>query len=77
MTLAQALLSFVVIWAICMFLTLPFGVRPDQDLNPLAAPGAPGNVRFRWRIIAAAFLALLFTTILYFAIEGHWVPLEE
>lgn len=77
MTAAQSILSFVVIWSVCVFLTLPVGIRPEEDPSPLDARGAPASIRIGRRLLAAALLALVFTGILYAVIDSHLISFES
>jgi predicted secreted protein len=77
MTTAQIILSFVVIWSLCVFLTLPVGIREEKNPSPLDARGAPANIRFGRRLLAAALLALFFTAILYFIIDSHLISFKR
>lgn len=77
MTVAQTILSYFVIWSLCVFLTLPFGIRPNRNPALLEAQGAPEQAHYMRKIIIAGILAIFFTALLYFVIASKIVSFEE
>jgi predicted secreted protein len=77
MTLGQIILSYLIIWSLCVFLTLPFGVRPSENPLPLEARGAPERAHYGRKIAIAAVLALGFTALLYYAVTAEFIHFEE
>ncbi|MBY0354230.1 MAG: DUF1467 family protein [Rickettsiales bacterium] len=65
MTITQIILSFFVIWSLCVFLMLPAGIQTPDNPAPLEAQGAPKKTFFMRKLFAAALLAVLFTGLLY------------
>jgi len=73
MSLLSAVAIYFVIWWLCLFVVLPFGVRSQHEANAVAPgtePGAPITPFLLRRVIATTLLsALIFAGIyLYFGV---------
>ena len=74
MSLMQGILSYAVIWSLCVFLLLPFGVKPPPQPGAFDAPGAPAKAHFRLKLAGAAVMAAAFTLCLKYGIDNGWFP---
>jgi predicted secreted protein len=75
MSLVSALAIYFVVWWICLFVVLPFGVRSQeeaQDVTPGTERGAPHQPFLVRKAVATTILAsVVFACIyLYFGILG-------
>lgn len=70
MTLTQLILSFIVIWSLCVFFLLPVGVKQEDNPGPLEAKGAPKDSHFRRKIAGASLMAIVFTFLLRWVLKS-------
>ena len=73
MSLVSSIAIYFVLWWLCLFVVLPFGVRSQHEANAVAPgtePGAPVTPFLLRRVIATTLLsALIFAGIyLYFGV---------
>ncbi|HEX9903954.1 MAG TPA: DUF1467 family protein [Propylenella sp.] len=73
MSLVSSIAIYFVLWWLCLFVVLPFGVRSQHEANAVAPgtePGAPITPFLLRRVIATTLLsALIFAGIyLYFSV---------
>jgi len=73
MSLLPSLAIFFVIWWLCLFVVLPFGVRSQHetgDIAPGTEAGAPHKPHLLWRAAATTLLAaIIFSGVyLYFGV---------
>jgi len=73
MSLVSSIAIYFVLWWLCLFVVLPFGVRSQHEANAVAPgtePGAPITPFLLRRVIATTLLsALIFAGIyLYFGV---------
>jgi len=73
MSLVSSIAIYFVLWWLCLFVVLPFGVRSQHEANAVAPgtePGAPVTPFLLRRVIATTLLsALIFAGIyLYFSV---------
>lgn len=62
MSLFSIFAVYFVIWWLCLFVVLPFGVKSQQeggDVVPGTEPGAPQVPMLVWKLIATSLLALI------------------
>jgi predicted secreted protein len=74
-SLLSSVAIFFVIWWLCLFLVLPFGVRSQhegEEITPGSDPGAPQQPLLLRRALATTVLAaIVFTGVyLYFGVYG-------
>lgn len=73
MSITSAFAIFFVIWWLCLFAVLPWGVRTQEehgDIVPGSAPSAPIRPLLRRKVIvttvlAAAVFAVLYASVVY------------
>lgn len=61
MTLISWIAVFIIIWWVCLFVVLPFGVRNQVDQGEVVAgtdPGAPVKFRIWKKLLITSVLAL-------------------
>ncbi len=74
MSISSGIVLYVVIWTMVMFVTLPIGLRTQEDENdvvPGTHPGSPVNFRI-WRtmLIVTAVSTVLFAVIAGIILSG-------
>jgi predicted secreted protein len=71
---------YFIVWWVCLFLTLPFGVRTQHEDGAVTdgtEPGAPVNT-YIWRKVLATTVISAFVTLLIFwgisnpALQAYW-----
>jgi predicted secreted protein len=79
-TLSTALAIYFVIWWIMLFLTLPFGVRSQQEDGeavPGTDPGAPILARMGSKLIWTTVLSTVFFAIAWFAYDAGYLTVDR
>jgi predicted secreted protein len=56
-----AALTFVIVWWLVLFMVLPFGARPPEEVQPGTAPSAPASPRMGLKILITTLIALALT----------------
>jgi predicted secreted protein len=67
---------YFIVWWICLFVTLPFGVRgqhEDGEVTNGTEPGAPVNA-FMWRkVMATTAIAAVVTLLIFWGLSHPWL----
>lgn len=64
---------YLVVWAICLFVVLPFGVRSQHEAGEVvrgSERGAPVMPRLWWKVLATTVLATIVTAGLFWALSN-------
>jgi predicted secreted protein len=67
---------YFVVWWLCLFVVLPFGVRNQVDTGEYIQgtdPGAPASFRFWPKLIWTTLLSIPVTALLLFALDTPWL----
>ena len=67
---------YAIVWWICLFIVLPFGVRNQVDAGVVVRgtePGAPIAPRWWKRVLYTTLLSVPMTAILMWAISTPWL----
>ena len=67
---------YFVVWWMCLFLVLPFGVRNQVDTGEYIQgtdPGAPVRVMWWRRVLWTTLLSIPMTAILMWALSAKWL----
>ena len=70
-------LIFFIAWWIGWFLTLPFGVKMPDKVEPGHAPSAPEKPRLLLKAAIATGIACVLTAVVVVIIMSGWVDLRE
>jgi predicted secreted protein len=73
MTWVQASVTFAVTWWLILFMTLPFGVRPDDDPVPGTVESAPARPRLLLKFAVTTVLAALVTIAIAYVVGSGWI----
>lgn len=72
---------YVLIWVMCAFILLPFGVKTADELGVEKVPGqadsAPANFRPGRIVVRATILAAVLTTLYVLNYTYGWVTVEN
>jgi len=67
---------YAIVWWICLFIVLPFGVRNQVDtgeVTPGTDPGAPVAPRWWKRVLYTTLLSIPMTALLMWALSSPWL----
>jgi predicted secreted protein len=73
MSLVSGLAIYFILWWLCLFVVLPFGVKGQHETGAVEGgtdPGAPAQPLLFWKVVATTLLsALIFAGVyLYFGV---------
>ena len=64
---------YLVVWALCLFVVLPFGVRSQQEAGEVvkgSEAGAPVMPMLWWKVLATTILAAIVTAFLFWLLSN-------
>jgi predicted secreted protein len=67
---------YAIVWWVCLFIVLPFGVRNQVDAGevvPGSEPGAPVAPRWWKRVLYTTLLSIPMTVLLMWALSSPWL----
>ena len=67
---------YFVSWWICLFVTLPFGVRSQREMGEVvrgSEPGAPVLHRLAPKLLATSVLAAIATALILWGFSSDWI----
>ena len=73
----SAVVVFVLSWWLIFFMTLPFGVRRTEVVDPGHDPGAPERTRLWTKVAVTTALAMAVTVLIHFAVEADLVSFRR
>ena len=76
MTWFAAGVVFVIVWWLVLFMVLPFGARPPNEVEPGTAPSAPARPRMGLKIVATTVIAAALTALIMWLIQSGLVQLR-
>ena len=72
----SAAVVFIIVWWLVLFMVLPFGVRPQDEVEPGTEPGAPGRPRMMVKLAVTTLIALCLTALIVWVIQSGFVRLR-
>jgi predicted secreted protein len=76
MTWVAAGIIFVVVWWLVLFMVLPFGARPPDQVEPGMAPSAPARPRMGLKVAITTALALMLTALILWLLQSGVIQLR-
>jgi predicted secreted protein len=76
MTWFAAGMIFVIVWWLVLFMVLPFGARPPDQVEPGMAPSAPARPRMGLKIAITTALALALTALILWLLQSGLIQLR-
>lgn len=70
------LMVFINVWWVVLFMALPFGASPPEEVKPGHSTGAPAKAHLGKKAAAATVLALIITAIFFYVTSGYLVRPE-
>ena len=72
----EAILTYVVVWWLILFMVLPFGAQADPSPQPGHAESAPAKPRLLVKFLVTTLLAALVTWVIFLVIQSGWIALR-
>ena len=80
MSVLSAIAIYFIIWWLCLFLVLPWGVRNAHEASERVAeghePGAPVNPMLGRKVLATTILAMVVFGFVYIVRDWDWLNLN-
>jgi predicted secreted protein len=76
MTWFAAGVIFVIVWWLVLFMVLPFGARPPDEVEPGMAPSAPARPRMGLKIAVTTAIALALTALILWLLQSGLIQLR-
>ena len=67
---------FVMVWWLVLFMVLPFGAAPPEEVQPGTAPSAPARPRLALKFLITTLIALVATALILWVIHSGFVQLR-
>jgi len=71
-----AAMTFVIVWWLVLFMVLPFGARPPDEVQPGTAPSAPAKPRLGLKFAITTLIALVITGAIAWLIDSGLISLR-
>jgi predicted secreted protein len=76
MTWFAAGVIFVIVWWLVLFMVLPFGARPPDEVEPGMAPSAPARPRMGLKIAITTVIAAALTALILWVLQSGLIQLR-
>jgi predicted secreted protein len=80
MSLVSSIAIYFVLWWLCLFVVLPFGVKGQHEtdaVEPGTDPGAPVRPMLLWKVLATTILAAIVFAGIYLYFGVYEMTLED
>jgi len=77
MSVLNIALVFLISWWLGWFLTLPFGVKAPDKVDPGHASGAPDKPRLLIKAAIATGIACVITAVVVVIVLSGWIDVRE
>ena len=67
---------FVIVWWLVLFMVLPFGAAPPDEVEPGHAPSAPAHPRMGLKVLITTVIAVALTALIMWVIESGLIQLR-
>jgi predicted secreted protein len=72
----SAALVFIIVWWLVLFMVLPFGIQPPDQVEPGTEPGAPGRPRMAIKLAVTTVIALCLTGLILWVVQSGFIRLR-
>ena len=69
-------ITFLLVWWLVLFIVLPFGARPPDQIEPGTAPSAPARPRIALKFLITTAIALVVTALIMWLIDSGLIRLQ-
>ena len=77
MSILNIALVFLISWWLGWFLTLPFGVKAPEKVEPGHAASAPDKPRLLVKAVISTGIASVITAVVVVIVQSGWIDLRE
>jgi len=67
---------FVIVWWLVLFMVLPFGAAPPEEVEPGHADSAPARPRMVIKLLITTGIAIVLTAAAVTVIDSGWIRLR-
>ena len=67
---------FVIVWWLVLFMVLPFGAGPPDEVEPGMAPSAPARPRMGLKIAVTTVIAAALTALVVWLLQSGLIQLR-
>jgi predicted secreted protein len=68
---------YFVVWWITLFMVLPWGNRPEEEVQEGNVPSAPAKPRLWLKAGITTVLAAIFWLIIWYVVQSDWIQLRD
>jgi predicted secreted protein len=68
--------TFLLVWWLVLFMVLPFGARPPDQVEPGMAPSAPAKPRIALKFLITTVIAVALTALVLWLIDSRLIQLQ-
>jgi predicted secreted protein len=68
--------TFVIVWWLVLFMVLPFGASPPDEVEPGMAPSAPERPRMGLKIAITTVIAAVLTALVLWLLQSGLIQLR-
>lgn len=75
-----AVATYFIVWWVCLFCVLPFGVRSQTDdghVEPGTEPGAPPSFDFKRVAMITTLVSFAVWGVIFMGVSLHWVTVPR
>jgi predicted secreted protein len=72
----QTMIVFAVVWWLILFMVLPFGAAPPDEVEPGMATSAPARPRIGLKLAITTILAVVATALVVWLIDSGLIQLR-
>ena len=76
MTWFATTVTFLLVWWLVLFMVLPFGARPPDQIEPGTAPSAPARPRIGLKFLITTLIAMALTALILWLIDSGMIQLR-
>jgi predicted secreted protein len=70
------IVTFLIVWWLVLFMVLPFGAAPPEEVEPGTAPSAPAKPRLRLKFLITTVIAAVLTGLMLWLINSGLIQLR-
>jgi predicted secreted protein len=81
MSIGSGLAIYFIVWWVCLFLVLPFGVRNAHEVGEAVIPGnetgAPVHPMLLRKVVATTVLATVIFLLIWGQVSQDWISFDD
>ena len=68
--------TFALVWWLVLFMVLPFGARPSDQVEPGTVPSAPAKPRLALKFLITTLIAVALTALILWLVDSGLIQLR-